>query len=189
MASCKKNFQAGVTFVFLDESGISERPVVRSTWAPRGKTPVLRHRFGSWRNAGAIGALAYNKRHKARLLISFHPGTIKSENITHFLQHMRRHLRGRIYLFWDGSGIHRSKITQQWIRTNHRWLAVFRLPAYAPELNPVEGLWSSLKTKDLANVNDGDLKTLLGLARRGRERLRRHPSILWGLLAKAGLSF
>jgi transposase len=124
--------------------------------------------------AGAIGALVYNRRHrKARLLISYRPGTIENPNIIHFLQHLRRHIRGRILLFGDGSGIHRSATTKQWVEGNYRWLAVFRLPAYAPELNPVEGLWSSLKTKDLAHVNDGDLTTLHGRARRGRKRLRR----------------
>jgi len=190
VASCKKNFQEGVTIVFLDESGISERPVVRSTWAPRGKTPVVRHRFGSWRNAGAIGAIAYNKKgHRARLLISFHRGTILSMHIVRFLQHVRRHVRGKVYLLWDGLGIHRSGEVEGSIQKNHKWLEVDRLPAYAPELNPVEGIWSSLKTKDLANVQDADLSARLRLARRGRERLRRRPKTLWGCLAKAKLFF
>jgi transposase len=189
VASCKKKFQVGVTVVFLDESGISERPVVRSTWAPRGKTPVLRHRFRSWRNAGAIGALAYTRRNRqAHSYMAFHRGTIKSDHIVRFLKHLRRHIRGKVYLFWDGIGIHRSVRVNEWLLRNRHWLQVHRLPAYTPELNPVEGLWSSLKTKDLANVNDGTLDTLLTRARNGRERLRRQGGTLWGFLAKADLS-
>ncbi|MFF7725870.1 transposase [Streptomyces sp. NPDC008001] len=32
------------------------------------------------------------------------------------------------------------------------WLTLEQLPAYAPELNPVELLWSSIKTRELANL-------------------------------------
>ena len=63
MAGAKKNAaRCGATIVFVDESGFSERPAVRRTWAPRGQTPVLTHRFRSWNNLSVIGALAYRAR-------------------------------------------------------------------------------------------------------------------------------
>ncbi|MFJ6650527.1 transposase [Streptomyces sp. NPDC091290] len=40
------------------------------------------------------------------------------------------------------------------------WLALERLPAYAPELKPVELLWSSLKKRELANFADDHLAGL-----------------------------
>jgi transposase len=40
----------------------------------------------------------------------------------------------------------------RWLNSQRFWLVVERLPAYAPELNPVEGLWSSLKAVELANL-------------------------------------
>jgi hypothetical protein len=39
-----------------------------------------------------------------------------------------------------------------WLRRQRSWLVVEPLPDYAPELNPVEALWSSLKGVELANL-------------------------------------
>ena len=61
MAGVKKNAaRQGATIVFVDESGFSERPSVQCTWAPRGQTPVLEHRFGPWKHLSAIGGTAYS---------------------------------------------------------------------------------------------------------------------------------
>src|SRR4029450_11978535 len=45
--------------VFFDESAVSLIPPVRRTWSPRGRTPVLRHRFG-WKKASTAAALGYH---------------------------------------------------------------------------------------------------------------------------------
>jgi DDE superfamily endonuclease len=55
-------------------------------------------------------------------------------------------------LLWDGLPAHRSNAMRAWLATQRSWLVVERLPAYAPELNPIEGLWSSLKAVELANL-------------------------------------
>jgi transposase len=55
-------------------------------------------------------------------------------------------------LLWDGLPSHRSRAMRAWLATQRSWLVVERLPAYAPELNPTEGLWSSLKAAELANL-------------------------------------
>jgi DDE superfamily endonuclease len=60
-------------------------------------------------------------------------------------------------LLWDGLPVHRSRAMLAWLRAQRSWLVVERLPAYAPELNPVEGLWSSLKSVELANLTGSTL--------------------------------
>jgi hypothetical protein len=55
-------------------------------------------------------------------------------------------------LLWDGLACHRSRAMRAFLATQRDWLVVERLPAYAPELNPAEGLWSNLKGNELANV-------------------------------------
>jgi transposase len=65
---------------------------------------------------------------------------------------------------------------------------VERLPAYAPEFNPVEGLWSSLKAVELANLAVPTLAEVIEQAHQGVERVRRTPHLAYSFLRHAGLS-
>jgi len=57
LAGGKKNARRQRAWlVFEDESGVSQQPVVRRTWAPRGQTPVLIHMGGSWQRLSVVGA-------------------------------------------------------------------------------------------------------------------------------------
>jgi transposase len=67
-------------------------------------------------------------------------------------------------------------------------LVVERLPAYAPELNPVEGLWSSLKAVELANLTSPTLAEVIDQAHRGIQRVRRTPHLAHSFLRHTGLS-
>ena len=71
------------------------------------------------------------------------------------------------------------------VRTQRSWLVVERLPAYAPELNPVEGLWSSLKAVELANLTSPTLAEVIHQAHRGIERVRRTPHLAYSFLRPA----
>lgn len=136
-----------------------------------------------------IGALAYRVRapQRARVFLMMHPGAVRSPQIIRFLRHLRRHIRGRIILLWDGLHAHRSLETQAYIRTQCSWLTVHRLPAYAPELNPVEAMWSWFKGTVTANLCPEDLEPVRQQLRLGRRRLGGHPDRLGGFLNKAGL--
>lgn len=88
---------------------------------------------------------------------------------------------------WDGLQAHRFKLVLEWAKRQRR-LTLVRLPAYAPELNPVEGLWSWIKTTCLANVAEDTLEPVKRRVRNGARRVRRRPAVLWGSLEKADLS-
>ena len=75
-----------------------------------------------------------------------------------------------------------------WLNTQRSWLVVERLPPYAPELNPTEGLWSSLKAVELANLTGPTLAEVIAQAYRGVERVRRTPHLAYSFLRHAGLS-
>jgi hypothetical protein len=68
-----------------------------------------------------------------------------------------------------------------WLRCQRSWLVVEPLPAYAPELNPVEALWSSLKGQELANLAGDTLDDVIAAAERGIQRIRGTPHLdhLW----------
>lgn len=172
---------------FLDESGVSERPTVHRSWAPRGMTPVIPS-TGSWRVRSVVGVILCTPTgRQARLGIRIFPGAISSAEVVRFLKELRRHVRGRLILLWDGLGAHRSKETTAFLAAQNHWIEVTRFPAYAPELNPVEYFWSAMKGKDLPNVCPRGLEDLDGRIRRAGRRVRRNPDLLRGFLKASGL--
>lgn len=162
--------------------------MVRSTWAPRGRTPILRPKHRSWKRVSATGAIAYRADGRTRLFLRFRRGEIHAPDVVTFLRHLRRHIHGRILILWDGLQAHRSKLVRLWLEKNPR-ISVNRLPAYAPELNPVEGLWGWTKGTLLANVCEESLSPIIKRVRRGVRALRRRPYLFWAFLEGTGLSW
>jgi DDE superfamily endonuclease len=89
----------------------------------------------------------------------------------------------------DGLGGHKTRYMTTYVRRQRAWLTVERLPAYAPELNPIEQVWGSVKTRELANVCAPDLASLRQPLRCGFARIRQQPTLARAFLHHAGLSF
>jgi hypothetical protein len=139
--------------VFWDESGASLLPVTRRTWAPRGVTPVIRHHF-KWKRCSMAAALCYGSRGGGAAVAFHHQlDADNTDSLIGALGELRRALGGqKATLLWDGLPAHRSKAMAAWLRRQRSWLVVEPLPGYAPDLNPVEALWASLKGVELANL-------------------------------------
>ena len=177
--------------VFEDESGVSQQPVVRRTWAPRGETPVLIHTGGHWKRLSIAGALAFRwDGRRTRFFFQTRAGTYTDLALITFLRALRRHFpRQRIVLIWDGLGGHKSRVMARYLAGQRAWLTVEPLPAYAPELNPIEQVWGNVKTRELANVCAPDLAALRPPLRAGFARVRRQPQLAFAFLQHAGLAF
>jgi transposase len=91
-------------------------------------------------------------------------------------------------LLWDGLPAHRSLAMAAWLRRQRSWLVVERLPGYAPELNPVEALWSNLKGVELANLAGDTLEEVTAAAERGIQRIRGAHHLAYSFLRHCGLS-
>jgi transposase len=105
------------------------------------------------------------------------------------LGQLRAFLAGqKATLVWDGPPAHRSKLMRAWLRQQRSWLVVEPLPAYAPELNPVEPLWSSLKGTELANLACDTLEEVVAAAERGVQRIRDTHHLAFSFLRHCGLS-
>jgi hypothetical protein len=89
---------------------------------------------------------------------------------------------------WDGLPVHRSKAMRAWLRRQRHWLVVEPLPGYAPELNPVEALWSNLKGVELANLAGDTLDEVITAAERGIQRIRGTHHLAHSFLRHCGLS-
>jgi transposase len=174
---------------FIDESGVKLTPPVRRTWAPRGKTPVLRHPYRRGKQISMCGMVAYQPGEDAQLCFHVTAGNYDTDRLIEVLKELRRFLGGeKATLVWDGLPSHRSTAMRDSIRTQRSWQVVERLPAYAPEFNPVEGLWSSLKAVELANLAVPTLAEVIEQAHQGVERVRRTPHLAYSFLRRAGLS-
>ena len=138
----------------------------------------------------AVAALAYRwDGRRSRLFFQLKPDSYNTESLIGFLQLLQRELRTRkCLLLWDGLPAHKSLKMQAYLKAAHRWLQVERLPSYAPDLNPVEMLWSNVKGRELANLCAADLGEAAMAARRGLGRVARHRSLARSFLAHAGLS-
>jgi transposase len=156
----------------IDESGVSLRPYRVRTWAPRGDTPVLQYHF-NWKTLSAIAGMTFY-----RFYFQLVSGTIKSEQVVRFLQSLLVHIPGDIIIVWDGLRCHRSKKVRQYVASLKGRIELEFLPAYAPELNPVEYLWGYWKKHDMANLCAEDLRELSYEARHALRKLRRRRPLI-----------
>ena len=171
----------------MDESAFSQRPPIRATWAPQGQTPRLVEPF-NWQRLSGIGAvLTKPNGQRPRWLLALHRGGIRSAQLIRFLGALQQHRRLPVLLLWDRLPAHRSRLTRQALERHCSWLTVEWLPAYAPELNPVEQLWAHLDATALANTPVEDLGRLRRRVRRGLEQLRRRPRVGKGFLQHTSL--
>lgn len=184
LAPGKKNAaRVGAALVFLDESGFLMMPLVRRTWAPRGQTPLIRHRTNSYRKVSAIAALVVSpRRDRVRLFFRLHPqANINAGSVRSFLQHLSRHFQCPIFLLWDRFMPHRARLVQDYISRKKDWRSEF-LPPYSPELNPTENVWCYLKTNSMANEALFELDNLTKSTRRHGRTLQRREPLLRSLL-------
>lgn len=174
--------------VFIDESGLLLLPVVRRTWGPRGRTPVLWHIGRHRRKVSVIAALCVSpERRTVRLYFQLLvEKNFDAAAVLAFSKQLARHLRAPMALVWDRSNTHRTAdIRDFFARTGS---CHFHFPSYAPELNPVEYVWSYLKTKPLANLACPDVDQLAIVGRRHARSIQRQPHLLRSFIAHSPLS-
>lgn len=191
----KRAVRAGATIAFGDEAGFYLLPsvllpsVVR-TWAKVGQTPVLKTP-PKYEHLWVASAVTM----EGRLVTQVRASAFNGAGIVGFLKHLLRQIPGQIVLIWDGARIDHCREVKAFLKAGAAArLRLIRLPAYAPELNPDEGVWpdtalpcSCWLKRELGNLCSRDFTELryeLGLA---VQRLRRRPQVIQSFFQKAGL--
>ena len=175
--------QEGRTLVFVDESGFSQRPARKRTWAPRGHTPILEFNF-NWKRISAIAGVSFYE-----LWFALHEGSIRAPQVIKFIQQLQARIGQKLLLIWDGLSAHRSRAVRAFLAGLGDAVRVEWLPAYAPELNPVEFLWGHLKNHDLANVTPDCLWKLSKAARNALFKAQERPSVIHAFWVQTELPF
>jgi transposase len=171
------------TILFLDESGFYPLPSVVRTYAPVGHTPILRE-WCTREHLSAISAISP----EGKLYFHCQDRALDSADVVAFLEHLLREVPGRLVIIWDGAPIHRSQVIQEFLANGAApRLHLERLPAYAPELNPGEGLWAQLKGVELCNVCCFNIPHLRHELRAAVKRVRRKPRLIQSFFRGAKL--
>jgi transposase len=144
------------------------------TDAPVGQTPILRD-WCTREHLSAISAISP----EGKLYFRSQDRALDSLDVVAFLEHLLREVPGRMVLIWDGAPIHRSHVIKAFLANGAApRLHLERLPAYAPELNPGEGLWQQLKGVELRHVCCVNIPQLRREVRDAVKRVRRRPRLI-----------
>lgn len=167
----------------VDEAAFYLLPGVVRTYAPCGETPLMkvlltRKHLSVMSGVTVVGGLATLKRRHA----------LTGEDSALFLRHLSSYLCQKLLVIWDGLSIHRAEEVQALLSCG--WAGLIHLeqfPAYAPELNPDEGVWQHLKHVELRNLCCSDLDQLEAELTLAIRRLQRRPKLIQSFFAGAGL--
>ncbi|WP_392838561.1 transposase [Streptomyces sp. LN500] len=184
----------GGWIVFEDEAGFSMTPPRARTWGRRGHTPVIRVRGRSRRRTSVAALCCYKPGEKSRLIHRprnhlLLKGARKSfswQDYRDLLVRAHIQLGGPIVVVWDNLNTHLAAGLKRYEAEND-WLTTIRLSPYAPDLNPVEAVWSLVRraTANTAFDTPDDLDRKL---RRELRRIQIRPHLIDGCLTATGLA-
>ena len=186
----KKARDEGAHIVLIDESGFFLNPLVRRTWAPVGRTPTLTG-FGRHREKVSTIAAISAAPHRRRVGLYWRTDPehyIDAAGVAAFLRDLLRHLRGKVIVIWDSGSNHKGPAIRA-VTDRFPRLTLERLPGYAPDLNPVEMIWSYLKYGLMANFVPRHVKHLDQVVRGHLCEVGRSPGLIRSLWAGSRLPF
>jgi transposase len=187
LAAGKKNAtRLGAHIVFADESGFMLKPHVVRSWAPKGRTPIHRHRQGRRDKISVISSVSVSPRlQRLGLYYLLFFDNIGQDEVCVFVRQLLRHLRGPVILLLDNSSTHKGAPINELLDCYPR-LRVEYFPSYAPELNPDEGVWAQAK-QYLANSCPDNADELLRDVTRSINRICKSPAKLRGCILQSDL--
>lgn len=158
-------------------------PALVRTYAPRGRTPVLREQVTRDHLSVISGVTS-----EGGLFVRMQDRALRGADAARFLRHLVGYVSPRLLVVWDGSPIHRSKEVKAFLASQAgKEIRVEQLPGYAPDLNPDEGVWHLLKGVELKNVACTHLGHLVREFGKAVKRLRQKPWLLRACVAQVGL--
>ncbi len=152
------------------------------TYAPCGKRPVIKA-VCSYEHLSVMSGITPT----GKLYTRIKDRALTSVESVWFLKHIQRQLASKLMIIWDGCSIHGKEVITYLSEGGAKYLHLEQLPAYAPELNPDEGVWQHLKNVELRNVCCTDLEHLGRELKLAIMRLRSKPHIIKSFFAGAGL--
>lgn len=151
---------------FQDESGISLIPVLGRTWAPKGKTPIVKvtGKRGGFCLTSAISPAG-------KMIFRIEKKKVTADVHVEFLrQIVRHHPYRKIIVVEDKAPPHIAKKVKKFAEENKKRFALYYIPSYSPKLNPDEHVWAYLKDHGL---KDHQAKSTLELRKLTLSKMRK----------------
>lgn len=159
-------------------------PFLSRTWAPKAQTPIIREKAGR-DHLSLIAAIAPN----GRLYVGGQDATFNGADIVWFLEQLcRRYRRKNLLIIWDGASIHKNQQVKSFLSRKKGRIHLQTLPAYSPELNPVELLWSQLK-RELKNQIYLNMTDLADAILTKVEELKNNSKLISSFFRKRDVGF
>ena len=180
----KRAKRYGATIYWGDEASIRSDYHSGTTWAPKGKTPIVKTtgaRFG----VNMISAIS--SKGALRFMV-----TQKTLTVPVFIEFLKRLLIGQqkpVFLIVDGHPVHKAKKVKEFVKSSSGKLELYHLPGYSPELNPDEYVWNHVKRHTIGKMNVTGPDQLKKLAVSALSRLARLPHIILGFFKAPDLLF
>ncbi|WP_428838432.1 transposase [Streptomyces osmaniensis] len=178
--------------VFEDEAGFSMTPQTTRTWSRHGHTPVVHVRGRSRRRLSVAALACYKTGESSRPIYRPCPdagqmgANLLPDGLRDLIQTAHQQLGGPIVLVWDNLNTHLADGMRRYI-ADRDGLTVFQLPPYAPDLKPVEGVWSVPRRTTVANRAFTNPDRLITAVRRGQRQRQYRHEVLDGCLTGTGL--
>ena len=172
VAEAKK---VGATVYFGDESSIRSDYHTGTTWAPKGKTPVVKT-TGARFSVHMIAAITA----RGAMRFMLYKGTMDAVLFQEFLSRLLKDSDGPVFLILDGHPVHRSKHIREFVESTGGKLRLFFLPGYSPELNPVEQTWNYTKRHNIGKRTIKGPDHLKKLALGALRKLQKLPDVIRG---------
>jgi transposase len=142
---------------------------------------VLQYSF-SWKQMSVIAGVTF-----WRFYFRLYNGSIRTPQVLEFLKVLQATIKKKLLIIWDRLQAHRSKLVRRHVDAQKGRLSVEFLPAYAPEMNPVECVWGYLKHHAMPNYCARDLGDLALRARRNLRSMQRRPTLVCAFWQQAEL--
>jgi len=168
----------------VDEAGVSQDPVMGKTWALRGHTPVIKCNF-NWKKITAIGGIDL----QGEICFKVIEGSVYAPDVIDYLQQLVKHLDGFIVVLWDGLSAHRASCVKEFEEIFKEKIAIFRLPAYSPDFNPMEWFWAYVKWDRMRGFCPMSLFELKSKLENIVNGMRRKPDLIQAFFGLCSLPF
>jgi len=153
-----------------DETGISNRDQIGRSYAPKGRTPVVRR---SAKRVTRSMISAVSNRGLMRFML--YEGALNADGFIAFLRRLTKDAGRKVVLIVDNLKVHKAGKVQAWVESHAHEIELVYLPSYAPDHNPTEYLNNDLKQKLRQRPQAGSKEELIRSARSVLRAIQRSP--------------